>query len=273
TSKILNLDNNIEEEIEAENININQQNEQVEDDQEALDEEGMRNTFLFFFLKKLNFDLIFSVDTKNPSLFPSEPVAYIFVMLLLMMQGKYLTLEGCEVVMFFLNIVLTYLNLEFRFPKKLSTFITRMKFNENVYKGVKKYVACKSCHSIYEIPENNSDRSVHATCRFASRISSTSRLVLERCNTDLYTVSRSGKLNPTMTFVYNSIITTLRQFFSRKNFMKEINSWRKRKLQKEGYVFDVMDGDVWKSFKIDKTDNVPFVDASNSNLMLNFNLD
>ncbi|KAI9324310.1 hypothetical protein BD770DRAFT_417143 [Pilaira anomala] len=73
-SKILTLDNNIEEEIEAENININQQNEQVEDDQEALDEE----------------------DTKNPSLFPSEPVAYIFVMLLLMLQGKYLTLEGCE---------------------------------------------------------------------------------------------------------------------------------------------------------------------------------
>ena len=194
-------------------------------------------------------------------------------MLLLMMQGKYLTLEGCELVMMLLNIVLTYLNLEFRFPKKLSTFTARMNFNENVYKGIKKYVACKTCHSIYHLPETNSDRSAHSTCRFASRISSTSRLVLERCNTGLYTVSKTGKLTPTMTFIYNSIITTLQQFFSRKNFMKEINSWRKRKLQKEGYLFDIMDGDVWKSFKINENDNVPFVEASKSNLMFNFNLD
>ncbi|KAI9327735.1 hypothetical protein BD770DRAFT_432773 [Pilaira anomala] len=35
-------------------------------------------------------------EARNPSVFPSEPIACIFVMMLMMMNGKYLTKEGCE---------------------------------------------------------------------------------------------------------------------------------------------------------------------------------
>lgn len=193
--------------------------------------------------------------------------------MLLMLSGKYLTQEGSEIVMVFFNIILEYLKLDFRFPKKMSTFISRMKFQEHFYQGIKKYVSCKNCHSIYLLPTDNQSRTLHQHCTFTTRISSTSGLALEKCGTELYSKSKKGKLTPSRVYIYNSIISTLKQFFKRDGFMTNINSWKNRKLKKNGYLFDIMDGEVWKSFRIDPNDDMPFVDASESNLVLAMNVD
>ncbi|KAI9330333.1 hypothetical protein BD770DRAFT_449551 [Pilaira anomala] len=116
-------------------------------------------------------------ETRNPSLFPSEPVACIFVMMLMMMHGKYLTQEGCE------NEV----------PK-------------NFYKGITKYVSCKACHSIYHLSENNDTQKRRSHCTFATHISSVTRRTLQTCDTD-YT--QSPNLANTTLYVFTSIIQSL----------------------------------------------------------------
>lgn len=74
-----------------------------------------------------------------------------------MLCGKRLTNEGCEVVILFLNILLAFLKLDYRFPASLSTFLDRMNFDKTYYKGIKTFVNCKVCHSIYDIPSSNEE--------------------------------------------------------------------------------------------------------------------
>ena len=252
----------------------NIEEEEDDDEEEELPQaQGIYYTHIHISFKKKTNLLFFFLETRNPSLFPSEPVACIFVMMLMMMHGKYLTQEGCEVMMMFFNIALTCLNMHYRFPTKLSTFISRMKFQETFYKGITKYVSCKSCHSIYRLSENNETRKRRSHCTFATHISSVTRLTLHTCDTELYSISKSGKYIPLRVYVYNSIISTLKTFFLRDGFMKNINSWRNRKLQNTNYLFDIMDGEVWKKFKIDPNDDLPFVETSMSNLTFSLNVD
>lgn len=194
--------------------------------------------------------------------------------MILMMHGKYLTQEGCELVMIFFNIILTYLNLDYRFPKNLSTFISRMKYQETFYQGMKKYVSCKKCHSIYPLSDDNETRKRNSHCTFGTRISSTTGRFLHYCDTELYSINKNnGNLTPARVFIYNSVITTLKQFFSREGFMDSITSWKNRKLQAANYMFDHMDAEVWKTFRIRPTDNVPFFEESLTNLGFSLNVD
>jgi hypothetical protein len=148
-----------------------------------------------------------------------------------MLHGKHLTQEGCEVVMLFLNIVLVYLKLDFRFPKRLSTFLTRMNFENTYYKGIKTFVSCTKCHSIYDIPCTNDEKKKQHVCSF---IDSTTT-----CQNSLYQITKNGILNPFSVFVYNSIVSTLRTFFLRDGFVNSINSWKKRRLK--GHIWPPLD--------------------------------
>lgn len=158
--------------------------------------------------------------STDPSLFPSEPVAYIFVLILMMLYGRYLTQEGGEILMVFFNIVLSFLGLAFRFPKQMKTFTSRMKYQEKFYQGIKEFVSCSRCHAIYPLPLTKQERMAKKYCIFATRISSTTRHVLHRCGNELYYTTKAGKLNPLRMYVYNSIINTLKQFASRQGFWK-----------------------------------------------------
>ncbi|KAG1438058.1 hypothetical protein G6F56_012806 [Rhizopus delemar] len=80
-------------------------------------------------------------QNTEPSLFPSEPIAFIFVMMIMMLQGRHLSDECAEIVMLFLNMALTHLELDYRFPKKLATFITRMDYQGRFYSGITIYVS------------------------------------------------------------------------------------------------------------------------------------
>jgi hypothetical protein len=110
-------------------------------------------------------------------------------------------------------------------------------------------------------------------CIFATRISSTTGHVLHRRGNELYSTTKTGKLNPLRMYVYNSIINTLKQFASRQEFLKNITSWKTRKLQKPDFLFDVTDGDVWKTFRINPAAEKTFVEESDTNIVFSFNVD
>ncbi|KAG1440670.1 hypothetical protein G6F56_011823 [Rhizopus delemar] len=70
-------------------------------------------------------------EQKNSSIFPSEPVSFILVMMIMMLQGRHLTDSAAQIVMFFLNMVLSHLELDYRFPKTLATFTSRMDYQDS----------------------------------------------------------------------------------------------------------------------------------------------
>lgn len=245
--------------------------EEEEVEEETPEEQGKH--LKKFFKRVIVINVFFPLASTDPSLFPSEPVSCIFVLMLMSLYGKYLTCEGGELVMAFLNIVLKYLCLKFRFPRQMKTFTSRMKYQDQFYQGIKEYVSCSSCHAIYPMPIKQQERRNRMHCNFVTKVSTTTGRPLELCGNALYDTTKTGKLNPKRTYVYNSMITTLKQFMCREGFMDSLTSWKKRKLQKPGFMFDVTDGDVWNSFRLDPAAEKPFVEESDTNLVFSLNAD
>ena len=79
-------------------------------------------------------------------------------MMIMMLQGRHLADDCAEIVMLFLNMVLTHLELDYRFPKKLSTFIARMDYQGKFYNGITQYVSCVDCHKIQKLPAEQDER-------------------------------------------------------------------------------------------------------------------
>ena len=148
---------------------------------------------------------------EGASFFPLEPVAFIFVMMIMMLQGRHLTDEAAQIVMLFLNMALNHLELEYRFPKKLSTFIARMDYQGRFYNGITQYISCKDCHHIHELPNEQEERKTNRYCRRVTKYNSVG-IAITWCNVDLYRVTKKGKLIPQRIYLYNSVIATIKKF-------------------------------------------------------------
>ncbi|KAG1440807.1 hypothetical protein G6F56_011765 [Rhizopus delemar] len=211
-------------------------------------------------------------QNTEPSLFPSEPIAFIFVMMIMMLQGRHLSDDCAEIVMLFLNMALTHLELDYRFPKKLATFITRMDYQGRFYSGITMYVSCKECHKTHNLPNDQDERKSKRLCRRVTKYNAQGNAI-RWCGTDLYRETKKGKLVPHRIYVFNSVIETLKKFLARDGFAQQITAWKNRHLQKEGHMFDIYDGNVWKNFKINSTDDTPFFFQSDFNLGFAINVD
>ncbi|KAG1443474.1 hypothetical protein G6F56_010662 [Rhizopus delemar] len=143
------------------------------------------------------------MSQEDASFFPLEPVAFIFVMMIMMLQGRHLTDEAAQIVMLFLNMALNHLDLEYRFPKKLSTFIARMDYQGRFYSGITQYVSCKDCHHIHKLPCEQEERKTNRYCRRVTKYNSVG-IAITWCNVDLYRVTKKGKLIPKRIYLYNS---------------------------------------------------------------------
>lgn len=174
--------------------------------------------------------------------------------------------------MAFLNIALEMTQMQFRFPRKKSTFEKRFCFDQLFHSGVTQYVDCLSCHKQYSMDHNQAYRRLHPVCTAATKTNMYNQ-VTDRCDEPLYTISKKNVYAPKSVYMYNSIIETLRKFFLRENFAEDVKAWKTRGLKKEGTFFDVYDGEVWNTFKIDENDEEPFVMQSDSNLMLSIGVD
>ena len=118
-----------------------------------------------------------------------------------------------------------------------------------------KYIACPKCKHLYTMEQctrrNCRGETVAVTCSnkiFYRRgtVICGSRLVKE------VVVKNGSKLSkhfyPLKVYCFYSIINQLEQLLRRPGFPQLCESWRQRET-KEDVLYDVFDGDVWKSFK------------------------
>lgn len=125
-------------------------------------------------------------------------------------------------------------------------------------KGVRRYVACGACHSLY-----SPDDIVAESCSFTSFSGDAP------CNTRLYNIAAGNKRKPAKEFAYNSLIGSLQRLFRRPSFEEKINEWRNRS-RTPGILYDVYDGFKWN--ELTDKDGVTFVD-DNRSLLLTLNVD
>lgn len=177
-----------------------------------------------------------------------------------------------ELIMGFLNVALELTEMKFRFPRTKATFEKRCSVDELFFSGVTQYVDCLKCHTLYSIDQTQNERISRPNCRFATKTNMYNQ-VTERCDQPLYTVSKKNVYSPAAIYMYNSIVSTLRKFYLRDNFAAMVKAWKTRGLNDDKNLYDVYDGEVWKNFKIDENDEVPFVDQSDNNLMLSIGVD
>ena len=79
-------------------------------------------------------------------------------MMIMMLQGRHLTDSAAQIVMLFLNMVLSHLELEYRFPRSLATFTSRMDYQGRFFDGITQYVSCMNCHKIHRLPADQDTR-------------------------------------------------------------------------------------------------------------------
>ena len=77
-----------------------------------------------------------------------------------------------------------------------------------------------------------------------------------------------SKTLPQKTYIYNSILNTLKDLLRRRNFFSKLHGWMSRSCA-EKYV-DIYDGAIWKEFMV--VNGRPFLDIPN-NLGLILNVD
>ena len=212
-----------------------------------------------------------SGDTSDSRLFPSEPLAFVFYLMMLFLNA-HLTEDASEIIMGFFNVALELMEMSYRFPRKKSTFENRSGVNSYLFDGVKQYVDCLKCHNLYSIEHDQLHRQANFKCKSATRTDQLGN-VSRTCGEPLYTVTKAKTYLPRAVYMYNSIIETLRKFYMRDNFANSVKAWKSRNLKDDDHYYDVYDGDVFKSFKIDEQDTTPFVDQSDHNLMLSIGVD
>lgn len=188
--------------------------------------------------------------------------------MVVMLHGKHLSDEGCEVLMVFLNIALTITNNVYRFPVRAETFVSWCKLAERVHHGMKEYVSCTACHAVHAFhTATEKSALLGRTCSYIEPFPGSSR-----CSNTLFERNAGGIMKPIRSVFYNSIVSSLKTFFLRDTFVSKIQQWKSR-LVIPGVMSDIYDGRVWKSFKMNPDDEVPFVHQSDFNLMLTINCD
>lgn len=151
-----------------------------------------------------------------------------------------------------LNIALSIAGAQYRFPEKVSTFGKKSQFDARSCSGLSAFVVCDGCNQVYT--------------------PSTGVQFCQGCKNDLYKIPRSLSPVPKKVYMYNSVTKTLELFFGRKHFVDSLMKWTYRSSDLN-VLSDVYDGAVWKTFKTNPADSVPFVDESPYNLMMALNVD
>jgi len=206
------------------------------------------------------------------SCFPTNKVAIVFFFMLISLHGRYLTDEGLEVVMMYLNIVLDIFgDTKYRFPKYARTFVGWCQLSAVVHKGIQTYVCCTKCKAIhpYETDTDKYNLKRQRLCLnpgiFPNSIP---------CQNSLFkrNAGNNTQLKPISYFYYNSMIQTLKTFMLREDFFQHTQAWKTRPKQ-DGRLIDVADGRVFQTFKAYEADAKPFVESNEIALMCTLGLD
>lgn len=198
----------------------------------------------------------------NNTAFPTEPVAFLlFVMVILLYSKAFCTNEGLETIMLFLNQVLVLTNHQYRFPVRIHTLEKWAQLSERVYHGIKSYVCCTECRSMYPIQGN---RTRNKKCSWKDSYTNANM-----CGNFLY-LEKNGIYTPKQLFHYNSIEQTIRTYLKRQHFVDQLTHRRKKYL---GYCSDIQDAQAFNTFKINPHDSVAYTQESPYNILLSIFVD
>ncbi|KAI9326478.1 hypothetical protein BD770DRAFT_450006 [Pilaira anomala] len=181
---------------------------------------------------------------------PTDPLSLCLFLMVVTLYGRYLTDEGIEIVMAFLNVALEICGSPFRFPKKVAAFIVRCQLAERVHHSIKEYVSCKICHAVhaYSTPTEKQRLLNEHTCSSKEPFINS-----VRCDAKLF-----KKVGNKMTPIHG--------------FVNSIKQWKNRQ-SVPGVMGDIYDGRVWNTFKLNEQDDQPFVQQSIFNLVFSINID
>ncbi|OBZ80176.1 hypothetical protein A0J61_11775, partial [Choanephora cucurbitarum] len=200
---------------------------------------------------------------------PSTPIASSLFAMVLLLRKNQLSDLSCETVMAFCNMVLCLTEEDFRFPKSVATYDTWCELAQFASASIKQYASCTTCHAIHPFDTAEEKQTIQQQPKCLDE-----GLFLNSpaCQTSLLARNQYGTLAPVRTFFSNSLINTLKTFFMRDEFADRIQQWKQRQVLPDT-LSDIYDGDVWKTFKLKKTDTQPFVLENDYNLLLTLNCD
>lgn len=190
--------------------------------------------------------------------------------------GRYVTDHCLEIMMACFNVVFHLLNYTYRFPVKVATLKKWINLNNNACSGVKEYVMCSKCNSLYRYNTNEEKQHLNGrVCTFKGTLTSS-----KKCGNNLFlTIETNGSAKknhhkPIKNFFYNSLIDSIKQLL-KQNFFVQLLKERfnnKRPQPPPNFTSDVQQGSVFTKFSL-KNDGFPFVEESPYNLLLQLNLD
>ena len=166
----------------------------------------------------------------------------------------FLTDKGASTLLLFFNLLILAFGEQFQFPVTPSTVEKQLGFDQLTTHLVR-YAACPICHTLYH--QDN----IPGSC------SSSAFAFHQRCGASLLNNSR-----PRKEFAYNSLVKSIQNLFSRPNFEKKINEWRKRTGIPADHMFDIYDGAMWTGIMDADDDRRSFVEHPRS-LLLTLNVD
>lgn len=153
-------------------------------------------------------------------------------------------------------------------PKVMSTIRNSFKQDEYI-----EYVVCPKCCTLYNISESVINGDTSKRCSFVefpnhphlSKRSACGEILLKKVK-----VGNKYKLVPRKSYIYRSIVTTLKELARRKGFLDMCNQWQNRSKEHARFIGDIYDGKVWDDFK--EIGGRPFLTLPN-NLCLALNID
>ena len=143
------------------------------------------------------------------------------------------------------------------FPKSVYSIRKNLK---DGYSGFTEYVVCPKCFKVYDYEDcvvkvGSQEQSLK--CDFVEFPNHPQQSRRAMCNTILLKGVRIGRLTklvPHKTYVYQSVLESLKTFCSRKYFLQDCNSWKERHISTDGSMSDIYDGMVWRNLhEIDGT--------------------
>ena len=154
-----------------------------------------------------------------------------------------------------------------QFPSSLSVMKTRL----NVVQGQHvQYVMCPKCDTLggeaKALILSNQQKCLHIP--FPNHPHHSRRVACQSLLLKTIKFSKMSKTLPQKTYIYNSILNTLKDLLRRRNFFSKLHGWMSRSCA-EKYV-DIYDGAIWKEFMV--VNGRPFLDIPN-NLGLILNVD
>ncbi|OAD75512.1 hypothetical protein PHYBLDRAFT_64428 [Phycomyces blakesleeanus NRRL 1555(-)] len=199
-------------------------------------------------------------DKENSFATPNMPenlVHRFIATFVIMFASHYVVNKGADVLIEFINKLLSIYEQDFQLPVRLSGPQSMTGFSA-MTKGIKRFVVCQDCHKVYE-------ESVPAplNCDFIKLGAHTA------CNCKLMVQSLSGGLVAKKSYVYQSLTHALKILFLYPNFEQKIMHWN-QEFKITDTLCDVYNGEAWTDLK--DNDNEFFVEHPRS-LMLTLNID